>query len=59
MPWSEALYWNEGMPSLERVDRVHTEVEHGRGYFESAGTQGHSYAAVGPSQYGRPEVART
>ena len=47
------------MPSLERVDRVHTEMEHGQGYIESAGTQGHSYAAVGPNQYGRPEVSGT
>ena len=47
------------MPSLESVDRVHTEVEHEQGYFESAGTQGHSFAAVGPSPYGKPEVSGT
>ena len=25
VPWREPLYWHVGMPSLERVDRDHTE----------------------------------
>lgn len=49
------------MPSLGRVDRVHTKKGsgHEQWYWESPGAQDHSYAAVGPSQYGRPVVSGT
>ena len=39
MPWCEALYRNDGMPSLESIDTVHTEGEHEHGYWESPGSQ--------------------
>ena len=59
MPWGEPLYRDEAIPSLERSDRVRMQGGQGQGCWDSPGAQGYSYASVGHSQYGRPEVPGT